>query len=71
MDRQAKDGDWLSLGTEAMPLRDDAVRQAEDERSERIRLLLERGRRTHTPALVLLATLAVLASALVARLAGI
>jgi hypothetical protein len=37
---------WVSLGTEAVPLRDDANRQADRERDERLGLISETNRRS-------------------------
>lgn len=40
-DRSAAEGGWLSLGDEAVPLRDAAVADADRERGERLRLIGE------------------------------
>lgn len=40
--RDAQDGGWLSLGAEAVPLRDTAVQTAKWERTERLYLMGKR-----------------------------
>lgn len=63
MDHCSAENAWLSLGDNAVPLRDSTTQRAEEERVERLRLVA--GRDQHSIAMVaVLVTLAVAISVL-------